>query len=41
MTVEAGEIIYYPAYWYHQTRCLDNITIGLTGLMASSKQPLI
>ena len=28
-----GEILYYPAYWYHSTKCLDTPTIGLTGLM--------
>ena len=24
--VQPGEIIYYPAYWFHQTRCLDEVT---------------
>ena len=31
--MEPGEILYYPAYWWHQTKCLDTPTIGLTGLM--------
>ena len=33
VVVSPGEILYYPAYWYHQTRCLDPITLGVTGLM--------
>lgn len=31
--VKAGELLYYPAYWWHQTKCLDRPTIGITGLM--------
>ena len=31
VTVAAGELLYYPTYWWHQTRCLDTPTIGLTG----------
>ena len=31
--VEEGEILYYPAYWYHGTKILDTPMIGLTGLM--------
>lgn len=30
---EPGDLLYYPAYWYHTTKCLDSPTIGLTGLM--------
>jgi hypothetical protein len=33
VVVEPGEILYYPAYWWHQTQCLDRPTIGVTGLM--------
>jgi len=33
VTVEPGEILYYPSYWWHQTKCLDSPTIGVTGLM--------
>ena len=34
VTVAPGEILYYPAYWWHATRNLDTTTVGLTGLMA-------
>ena len=23
-----GELLYYPAYWWHTTKCLDSPTIG-------------
>ncbi len=28
-----GELLYYPAYWWHSTKMLDPLTIGVTGLM--------
>jgi hypothetical protein len=37
VVVQPGEILYYPAYWFHQTKCLDDITIGLTGLMVGTE----
>ena len=33
VTAQPGELLYYPAYWWHQTKCLDTPTIGVTGLM--------
>jgi hypothetical protein len=36
VTVHPGEIVYYPSYWWHQTKNLDTPTIGLTGLMVPS-----
>merc|ERR1712232_347678 len=31
--VEPGELLYYPAYWWHSTKFLDTPTIGLAGSM--------
>ena len=36
--VSAGEILYYPAYFFHQTRCLDELVIGVTGLMVGTEE---
>ena len=33
VVAQPGELIYYPAYWWHQTKCLDRPTIGITGIM--------
>jgi len=33
VVVNPGEIAYYPSYWWHQTKCLDYPTVGVTGLM--------
>lgn len=38
VTVEPGEIIYYPSYWWHQTQCLDTPTVGMTGLMVGVEE---
>eukprot|EP00501_MAST-03F_sp_TOSAG23-6_P001282 GSMAST32.ASY1.ANO1.1330.1 assembled CDS len=32
-----GEILYYPAYWWHATQCLDRPTIGITGLLVGNE----
>mmetsp|Transcript_907 Transcript_907/g.2475 ORF Transcript_907/g.2475 Transcript_907/m.2475 type:complete len:239 (+) Transcript_907:236-952(+) len=37
VTVEPGEIVYYPAYWWHATRNLDTPTMGITGLMVGNE----
>lgn len=28
-----GELLYYPAYWWHTTKILDPYAVGVTGLM--------
>ena len=38
VTVQPGEIIYYPSYWWHQTQCLDSPTVGMTGLMVGVEE---
>ena len=35
--VSPGEVLYYPAYWWHQTKCLDETVIGITGLMVGTE----
>ena len=37
VTAEPGDLFYYPAYWWHTTRCLDRPTIGITGLMVGTE----
>ena len=36
-TAGPGDLLYYPAYWWHTTKCLDRPTIGITGLMVGTE----
>ena len=36
-TAGPGDLLYYPAYWWHTTQCLDRPTIGITGLMVGTE----
>ena len=36
-TAGPGDLFYYPAYWWHTTKCLDRPTIGITGLMVGTE----
>lgn len=38
-TVEAGEIVYYPGYWWHQALQMDTPTISYTGALVGVEAP--
>lgn len=37
VTVEPGELVYYPAYWWHQALQLDTPTIAYTGALVGTE----
>uniref|UniRef100_A0A7S2STA4 JmjC domain-containing protein n=1 Tax=Rhizochromulina marina TaxID=1034831 RepID=A0A7S2STA4_9STRA len=38
-TVQPGEMVFYPSWWWHSTRTLDTPTISVSALMADPVNP--